>query len=303
MSEIMKASSELAIQPGQTAFTPKQVAALRQMGLDKANEADLAVFFHHCVRTGLDPVAGQIRMIGRWDGRAQREKYTIQTGIDGYRLIAERTGAYAGSDESWVESDKGHPLSATVTVHKVVAGQIRPFTATAHWAEYCQTTKDGKLMGLWAKMPHRMLAKCAEALALRKAFPQDLAGVYTDEEMSQADSTPRVSVSHGAIDVETVDEVTERAETAKKVSLLDESLLEGVTASQVKRIHVLRSQAGLDDERYRAGLEKVAGVRSSKDLTRAQADEVIAALETAVARRQKETPEYWEAAPVEEMAS
>lgn len=188
MTTLVPTSSTLAIQPGQQSFTPTQVAALQQLGLDKAGDADLAVFFHTCIRTGLDPFRKQIYMIGRWDGRAGREKYTIQTGIDGYRVIANRTGTYAGSDETWTEDKDGRPTSATVTVRKLVKGVPFEFAATAHWGEYVQLTKDGKPAGLWAKMPHRMLAKCAEALALRKAFPEDLAGIYTDEEMSQAET-------------------------------------------------------------------------------------------------------------------
>lgn len=179
--------SNLVISSDQTGFTPQQLASLKQLGVDKVADGDLAVFFHQCQRTGLDPFAKQIYLVGRYDSRTGAMRYTIQTGIDGYRLIAERTGVYAGSDESWEEVD-GRLVSATVTVRKIVAGQVCPFTATARLAEYVQTGKDGKPMGLWSKMPHRMLAKCAEALALRKAFPQDLSGLYTAEEMSQADS-------------------------------------------------------------------------------------------------------------------
>lgn len=304
MSDITKATSELAIQPGQTGFTTKQVAALRQLGVEKVNESDLAVFFHQCVRTGLDPFAKQVYLVGRWDGRAQTTKYTIQTGIDGYRLIADRTGAYAGSDESWVEGPNGLPTSATVTVYKAIAGNVRGFTATAHWSEYCQTTKDGRPMGLWAKMPHRMLAKCAEALALRKAFPQDLAGVYTSEEMSQADSEPRVSAP-AAIETNVVEvnDIVEVVETAAPVKLTDTALVDEIDAKQLKRIQILRREAMLTDEQYRAGLDKVAGVDSSKKLSRSQADEVIAALERAVARRQQVTESYWNNEQVEEVAS
>lgn len=209
-SPVPAPTSSLAIQPGQASFTQTQVAALRQLGLDKAGDADLAVFFHTCVRTGLDPFRKQIYMIGRWDSRAQRERYTIQTGIDGYRVIANRTGVYVGSDETWVNNSAGRPISATVTVRKLVAGVPFDFAATAHWDEYVQTTKDGKPAGLWAKMPHRMLAKCAEALALRKAFPEDLAGIYTDEEMSQADRAP-VAASSTTITVDATPEWTEDA--------------------------------------------------------------------------------------------
>jgi len=304
MSETTKANSELAIQPGQTGFTTKQVAALRQLGVEKVNESDLAVFFHQCVRTGLDPFAKQVYLVGRWDGRAQSMKYTIQTGIDGYRLIAERTGAYAGSDESWVEGANGLPTSATVSVYKVIERVRCAFTATAHWSEYCQTTKDGRPMGLWAKMPHRMLAKCAEALALRKAFPQDLAGVYTAEEMSQADSEPRESAP-AAIESRVIDAtvVTADVETADSVGLNDETLAEGIEPKQLKRIQILKKDAALSDEQYRAGLNRVAGVDSAKKLSKSQAADVIAALERAVEKRQQLTENYWNGDLVEAVAS
>jgi phage recombination protein Bet len=135
----------------------------------------LALFLHQCKRTGLDPLARQIYCIKR-GGKA-----TIQTGIDGYRLIADRTGVYAGNDDPRFEGDEdGHPLKATVTVWKLVGGQRCGFTATARWSEY-------KAEGpMWGRMPYLMLGKVAEALALRKAFPADLSGLYTDEEMDQA---------------------------------------------------------------------------------------------------------------------
>lgn len=304
MSDITKATSELAIQPGQIGFTAKQVAALRQLGVEKVNESDLAVFFHQCVRTGLDPFAKQVYLVGRWDGRSQSTKYTIQTGIDGYRLIAERTGAYAGSDESWVEGPNGLPTSATVSVYKVIEGVRCAFSATAHWSEYCQTTKDGRPMGLWAKMPHRMLAKCAEALALRKAFPQDLAGVYTSEEMSQADSETRVTEPN-AIESRVVEAevITSDVETADSVGLTDEALIEDIEPEQLKRIQILKKDAALTDEQYRAGLERVAGVDSAKKLSKSQAADVIAALERVVAKRQTLTENYWNGDQVEELAS
>jgi hypothetical protein len=109
----------------------------------------------------------------------------IQTGIDGYRVVADRTGLLAGiSDPTHTEADGAkYPLTASVTVKKLLPnGSIADFTATARWSEY---NAGGPM---WTKMPYLMLGKCAEALALRKAFPADLSGIYTSEEMAQADN-------------------------------------------------------------------------------------------------------------------
>jgi phage recombination protein Bet len=142
------------------------------------SDDELALFLYTCKRTGLDPLARQIYAIKR------SNKMTIQTGIDGYRLIADRTGKLAGISDYVFDSEEGKfPPKATVTVKKLLPdGQIAEFTATARWGEYNAGTST------WQKMPFLMLGKCAEALALRKAFPADLSGVYTAEEMAQADN-------------------------------------------------------------------------------------------------------------------
>lgn len=221
----------LSIMDGQTEFTTAQVTVLQQLGVDQASREDLAVFFHQSVRTGLDPFARQIYMIGRWDGRAKRMKQTIQTGIDGYRLIARRAAdqhheslgytdtLWCGEDGAWrdVWTSKEAPAAAKVTVMR--AGQ--PFSATALWNEYVQTNREGAPTPMWARMSSTMLAKCAEALALRKAFPQDLSGIYTSEEMQQADnnSTPAPVVNVAPVEqspaaAEQVNRYREHAEPA-----------------------------------------------------------------------------------------
>lgn len=170
-----------------------------------ATNDELDLFFYQARRSGLDPLARQIYYIKR------KGKGTIQVGIDGFRLIADRTGAYAGNDDAEFvgTTDDGYPASARMTVYKIVQGQRCPFTAKARWDEYYPGPDQGFQ---WRKMPHTMLAKCAEALALRKAFPSDLSGLYITEEMAQAGpaDTPvysgPVDTQTGVIDAEVVNE-------------------------------------------------------------------------------------------------
>lgn len=149
---------------------------------------ELKLFLYTAQRTGLDPLAKQIHAIKRWNGREKREVMSIQTGIDGYRLIAERTGAYAPGQEPKLVMGEKWPDSATAYVKKLVAGTWHEVAATAYFEEFAQKDKEGHLTPMWARMPKLMLAKCAEALALRRAFPAEMSGVYTFEEMAQADS-------------------------------------------------------------------------------------------------------------------
>ncbi|WP_374978137.1 phage recombination protein Bet [Microbacterium trichothecenolyticum] len=152
----------------------------------------IARFFHTCERTGLDPLARQIYCIGR-AGRDGIE-WSIQTGIDGFRVIAERSKLYAGQDDpewltesgEWVQAfvkakHGAHPLAARVRVYR--HDWDRPMTGIATWDEYVQTKRDGSPTSMWEQRGPGQLAKCAESLAMRKAFPQDLSGLYTDDEM------------------------------------------------------------------------------------------------------------------------
>lgn len=198
-TEITKAGGSLAIRPDQTAWTPEQAAVLQQSGIsDEVTPAELSGFLHLCQRTQLDPFSRQIYLIGRKDKKAGRVVYTPQTGIDGYRVVAHRVIASSGEnfgyeDTQWCDASGRWrdvwlgvepPAAAKVTVLR--NGQR--FPAIALYREYVQTGWENKPIGLWGKMPASQLAKCAEALALRKAFPHDLAGVYTAEEMAQADN-------------------------------------------------------------------------------------------------------------------
>jgi phage recombination protein Bet len=174
---VVEQSKALATIPD-SPWTNEQVALIKRTVADGATNDELALFLNHARKMGLDPLARQIHFVKRQD------KGTIQVAIDGFRLIADRTGKYAGNDdpEYGIESN-GHPIWAKVTVWKLVGGQRCPFTATARWEEYCPKGNQGFM---WNKMPYLMLGKCAEALALRKAFPAELSGTYIPEEMDQA---------------------------------------------------------------------------------------------------------------------
>lgn len=170
-------------------FNERQIALIKSQIAPGVSDGELALFLEVCRSTGLNPLLKQIYAIKRKSGDENR--MTIQTGIDGYRLLAARTGTLAGIDDPTYDIEDGkHPNRATVTVYRLIAGQRVPFTATARWREYAGLTKDGNPVAMWAKMPWLMLGKCAEALALRRAFPAELSGVYTGEEMAQADNPP-----------------------------------------------------------------------------------------------------------------
>lgn len=188
-------SSQLTIREDQTEFTPQQMTALESLGVQDAMPAEVAMFFDQCQRTGLSPWARQIYMIGRWDSRLRRNKYQVQVSIDGLRLVAERTKEYQGQtapewcgpDGQWrdVWLEQQPPAAARVGVWR--ENFREPTYGVARLAGYMPKKRDGAPSGLWATMPDVMIAKVAEALALRKAFPMELSGLYTGDEMQQAD--------------------------------------------------------------------------------------------------------------------
>jgi phage recombination protein Bet len=164
-----------------TLWTPEQTQLIATTIAPGCSSDELRLFAYACQRTGLDPFSKQIYAIKRGG------KMTIQAGIDGLRAIAERTGELDGSTTEWCGDDgqwsdvwlgSKPPAAAKTTIWR--KGSAHPFTGVARFADY------NAGQGLWSKMPAAMIAKCSEALALRKAFPANLSGVYSTDEMDQA---------------------------------------------------------------------------------------------------------------------
>jgi phage recombination protein Bet len=169
-------------------FDRDKIELIKRTICNGASDDELELFIHACKRTGLDPLVGQIHAVMRM--RDNRKQMTIQTGIDGYRLIAERTKRYVpGAKPVYEYNERNELVRATASVKKLGPdNEWHVIEADAFFDEYACFTNGGKLNVMWATKPHIMLAKCAEALALRRAFPAELSGVYTSDELEQADN-------------------------------------------------------------------------------------------------------------------
>lgn len=174
-------------------FDKEKENLLRDMFFKEFSESEFKMFIYACQRTGLDPFMKQIYAVKRWDTRLKKNTMTIQTSIDGYRLIAERTGKYCPGRKPVFEYDENKNLiSATSYVKKLTEDGIwHEIDCEAFFDEYCQTVKDKitgevKTIGMWGNMQRNQLAKCAESLALRKAFPAEMSGIYTKDEMKKS---------------------------------------------------------------------------------------------------------------------
>lgn len=205
----------------QHGLTGPEVELIKRTIAEGATDDELALFVKQCNRTGLDPFNRQIHFVKReWTDKrtgADKSKVSIQTGIDGFRLIAERSGSYGGQapkewcgadgqwTDVWLSNDP--PVAARAGVYRT--DWVQPLYAIAHWSELNQDTP------VWKQMPALMLGKCAEAAALRAAFPLELSGLYTADEMPEVidvDSTESLPRGGAMAETQAVNALVKRIE-------------------------------------------------------------------------------------------
>jgi phage recombination protein Bet len=223
-------------------FDQEQVQLIKKQIAPNANDNELKLFLYQAQRTGLDPLTRQIYCIHRGG------KMTIQTSIDGFRVIAERSGDYAGQDEPvFIESD-GKIISCKVSVYRF-RGEQR-YQASVGVAYMSEFNAGGPM---WAKMPHTMLSKCAEAVALRKAYPQDLSGLYTSDEMDQAGKPEVIEADFSNIPTE--------GEKKMLVALVYSSTLE--EEQKIATLEIINNC--MDFKKYQLIQHKLESVQSGYD--------------------------------------
>lgn len=247
-------------------FSREQLELLKRTIAKGTTDDEFQLFVQTANRTGLDPFARQIYAVKRWDSKEGKEVMQIQISIDGMRLTAQRSGQYAGQvgpwwcdeDGNWQSvwpKSKGHPTAARVGVLRHDFKET--LYVVAHWDEYVPTDKNGQPQFMWRKMPALMLAKVAESLALRKAFPAELSGLYSPEEVAQA-SAPEVAGDPSVVDAEVVDEgSTTRTEPP-------------ASQRQLTALHTIGGKLGWTDDQ----IHEHAEVGSLKELSKARATEL-----------------------------
>lgn len=190
MNEVAVTENEGAL--GRIVITENQVALIKKTVAIGATDDELKLFFYECRRRGVHPLDRLIHFVKR--GKDSDARATFQSGIDFLRSQAEETGEYRGQEDieygpmlpikDKPESNAPEWAKATVRRYAPDTGETYTIMATVYWDEFYPGEKLGFM---WRKIPRVMLGKCAEAQALRKAFPKKLAGLYSFEEMEQAD--------------------------------------------------------------------------------------------------------------------
>lgn len=199
-------ASQAVASPDPWVMGREQLELLKRTVARGATDDEFRIFVEVCQRRHVDPFSKMVYLVKRWNSQTRQEEMALQSSIDYFRLTAERNGKYAGQvGPEWCGQDgvwkdvwlaKDPPRAARVGVLR--SDFKEPLYAVALWDSYVQKKKDGTVTHFWAAMGPLMLGKCAEALAIRRAFPEDLAGLYTSDEMA-GDERATVDTATGEI--------------------------------------------------------------------------------------------------------
>jgi len=193
-----------------TAYTSPQLQIIKRSYAKDTNDDEFNLFVEQSRMLGLSPFKGQITARVYSKNDPKKRNMVVVTQIGGLRAIAARQNDYLPDDEaptftSCEKNPATNPLgieSATVRCYRIINGEKHRIVGTAYWDEFAPVEQDWvddpetgrrkpsgkeKLAQNWQKMPRLMLAKCAEAQALRKGWPEDLSMVYSEEEMDRSD--------------------------------------------------------------------------------------------------------------------
>jgi phage recombination protein bet len=259
----------------QTALTERNIdtavwTTLQNSVFPGAKDESILLAVDYCKARKLDIlkkpchiVPMQVTLSGQRDNNGNDRKIwrdVIMPGIYEQRITAFRTGQMAGQDEPVFGNTvafKGieAPEWCRVTVYRFINGERCAFSHTEYFSEACATTRDGSLNSMWRKRPRGQLAKCAEAGALRKAFPDELGGVITADEVNEEPIN-----QHGA------------ATSDNGATVIETQSVELITPEQIKEIENLIEVTGSN----LMGLLAAAGnVPSIEKITKSNAEHAI----------------------------
>lgn len=265
----------------------QKIDLIKRMVARGATDDELELFLYRAKQLGLDPLSGQIHFIKRKQYNPETDRYeevaTIQVGIEGLLVVAQRTGLLGGVKRDVICDEKGRLVAAWAEV--IRKDWAEPVREVVYFEEYCQRKKDGSPAGLWAKMPKQQLKKCALAAALRIAFPNELSGVYAPEELDQALNPPPERQADNGNQGSQPQVIPPKPTNGRPAELASEA--------QRKKIFVMAKELGLTSDDLKEISKRRYGKDSSKELTKAEASDFIEYL-----TRLENGEEFWP--PLEE---
>lgn len=291
-------------------FTKEEIELIRRTQLPEGGtDDDLQLLLYYSRKTGLDPILRQVYLSKR------KGRTTPQATIDGFRLAAERTSKYrgqtvplfCGEDGAWTDAWTSNKPPVLAKVGILREGFKEPVFGVARYDAYVQRNYEGKILETWTKMPETMLAKTAEALGYRKAFPDILSGIYTDDEMGfienedpdntepESPSTPPSSATPAP--ARTTPTPKSKDDTPGSAKPDDGR----ATEEQIKRLWALAQKQKLNVVALTAECNKILGTTfgSPREMSIEQAEQVIKHLETL----NSDQPEQTTTPPTDQPAS